>query len=383
MTALHETSATDSEHANQRPPRDGLVRLWSPGVSMRAPDASGTTSDTLFGHFAVWNRWTEIDSFFEGNFMERLAPGCMNRTFKDQRDSIRVLFQHGRDQTLGMKPLGSIKTLRSDKEGAFYEVPLFRGIPEIIMDGLREKQYGASFKFRVIRETIRSDAKVSADNPKGLDERTIDELQLFEFGPVTFPAYSEATAGLRSLTDDYILDGMAHSDPELVRMAASGVDFAGLIAHRIGLAAPRPVSFSRTGGQVEESEQTVGNENGNVDATFEVRGVNVSVATPHGVYDAEGSLVATFADEDAARAYVGTLSTVTREETEETSGETETETEASTETSTETETRESTTDDGATESTTQETSTTEETAAPGPGSTPLIGPAGYRESWRL
>lgn len=367
MTALQATSVTDSGHANTRPPRDGLVRLWSPGIEMRAPDASGTTSETLFGHFAVWNRWTEIDSFFEGNFMERLAPGCMNKTFKDQRDSIRVLFQHGRDQTLGMKPLGSIKTLRSDSDGAFYEVPLFRGIPDIIMDGLRENQYGASFKFRVIRESIRTDSKVSADNPKGLDERTIEELQLFEFGPVTFPAYAEATAGLRSLTDDFILDGMAHADPELVRMAANGVDFAGLIAHRVGLNATRPVTFNRVGGQVEESEQTVDK--------------NAS-ATPHEVYNSEGTLVASFADEDQARAYKESLSTVTREtEAEETS--TEAETEGSTETTAVTETRDAAPDAGANGATEEASTDDKENAAPGQGSTPLIGPAGYRESWRL
>jgi phage head maturation protease len=30
---------------------------------------------TVSGHFAVFNRWTEIDSLFEGQFMERFAPG--------------------------------------------------------------------------------------------------------------------------------------------------------------------------------------------------------------------------------------------------------------------------------------------------------------------
>ncbi|HMF61353.1 MAG TPA: hypothetical protein VK595_13325, partial [Vicinamibacterales bacterium] len=41
-------------------------------------------------------------------------------------------------------------------------------------------------------------------NPHGLPERTVKEAQLMEFGPVTFPAYAGATAGVRSLTDDFL-----------------------------------------------------------------------------------------------------------------------------------------------------------------------------------
>src|SRR5438034_8257350 len=36
--------------------------------SQNGSDAE-TERDTLFGHFTVWERWYEVDSFFEGNFM--------------------------------------------------------------------------------------------------------------------------------------------------------------------------------------------------------------------------------------------------------------------------------------------------------------------------
>src|SRR6476646_2996365 len=79
---------------------------------------------TLFGHFAVFNRWTEINSFFEGRFMEQIAPGAFTKTFAENREGMRCLFQHGRDPQIGMKPLGPIRELEQDEVGARYDVPL-------------------------------------------------------------------------------------------------------------------------------------------------------------------------------------------------------------------------------------------------------------------
>jgi phage head maturation protease len=42
-------------------------------------------------------------------------------------------------------------------------------------------------------------------NPRGIPERTVQEARVMEFGPVTFPAYAGATAGLRSMTDEFLL----------------------------------------------------------------------------------------------------------------------------------------------------------------------------------
>jgi HK97 family phage prohead protease len=198
-----------------RPPRDGLVRALRPGLEFRA--ANEGDKPTLFGHFAVFNRFTEIDSWFEGNFLERIAPGAFKKTFKEQRNSMRVLLQHGRDPEIGDKPIAAINVLREDTEGAYYEAELFDGLPQLVVDGLRADQYGASFRFRVVREEYNEDPGTSGDNPKGLPERTIKEMQVFEFGPVTFPAYSEASAGVRSLTDAYFFGRLASTPPEELR----------------------------------------------------------------------------------------------------------------------------------------------------------------------
>jgi HK97 family phage major capsid protein len=120
---------------------------------------------------------------------------------KNQRDNIRVLFQHGRDPQVGDKPLGPIADLREDADGAYYEVPLLdTTYNRDLIPGLQANLYGASFKFSVVQDDFDPKPKRSTHNPDALPERTIREARLFEFGPVTFPAYPGATAGVRSIT---------------------------------------------------------------------------------------------------------------------------------------------------------------------------------------
>jgi HK97 family phage prohead protease len=172
---------------------------------------------TLYGHFSVFNRWTEINSWFEGNFLERIAPGAFKKTIGENRDRIKALFQHGMDPQIGDKPLGPIADLREDDMGAYYEVPLLdTSYNRDLIPGLEAGLYGASFRFQVMREELNDQPDPSDHNPRGLPERTIKEARLHEFGPVTFPAYQGATAGVRSLTDHFVFDEIAR-DPDRFR----------------------------------------------------------------------------------------------------------------------------------------------------------------------
>jgi HK97 family phage prohead protease len=199
-----------------------LVRAAHSGLELRAVDDGGMP--TLFGHFAIFNRWTEIDSWFEGNFLERIAPGAFKKTMRENREQIKVLFQHGRDPQIGSKPLGPIEELREDETGAYYEAPLLdTDYNRELLPALEEELYGASFRFEIMREERNEKPKPSKENPQGLPERTIKELRLFEFGPVTFPAYAEATAGVRSLTDHFVFEAIA-AEPARVRELLRAAD---------------------------------------------------------------------------------------------------------------------------------------------------------------
>lgn len=163
----------------------------------------GTGPPVLSGHFAVFDQWARIDSVREGTFMERVAPGAFARTFSEDRDRIRVLFQHGKDPGLGDRPLGPLEVLREDARGGYYEVPLLPGIPELVLEGLRAGLYGASFRFQVTGEDFDPRPRRSAFNPDAIPERTIRAAKVLELGPVTWGAYAGATAGIRSMTDVY------------------------------------------------------------------------------------------------------------------------------------------------------------------------------------
>lgn len=210
-----------------KPQTENLFRGLIGGASLRDDDAddaedgatdgtASAASTTLFGNFAVFNEWTEIDSWYEGQFLEQIDRSAFRKTVKENIGGMRCQFDHGYDSYVGGAPLGPITVLRDD---AYYEVPLLdtdynRGRILPLLQGLtmagdsHGSLLGASFRFRVIADFWNMEPGVSTHNPKGLPERTIKEARVFEFGPVVFGAYPTATAmcssGMRSLTDQYL-----------------------------------------------------------------------------------------------------------------------------------------------------------------------------------
>ena len=198
-------------------PDGPLFRGLTEAPELRAASEGGD-STVMEGHFAIFDEWTEIHSWYEGDFLERLSPGAFVKTIKENRSAMVSQFDHGYDMNIGDAPLGPIADLREDDEGVFYSVPLLdtdynrdRVLPLLqgrTMDGtMHGSLLGASFRFRAIKDEWNDEPGRSDANPDGLPERTIKEVRLYEFGPVVFPAYAGATAGVRSmrgLTDHYL-----------------------------------------------------------------------------------------------------------------------------------------------------------------------------------
>jgi hypothetical protein len=227
--------------------RDNLVRVLAPGDYELREEGDGPP--LLFGHFTPTGEWAEIESEREGHFLERSVAGAFDESF--ERSKPKVTFQHGRDPSMGDQILGIPSVLRSD---AYAEVPLFDGIPPLVMSGLRNKAYGMSYRFSVDDQDVVRKPSKSDYNPGGLPERTITKASVFEFGPVTYPAFVGAKAAVRSLTDWYQpqtfedeLSMLAREHPRdlaaQIEKALKGVAQTGSAAEHVEPPPPTPPRF--------------------------------------------------------------------------------------------------------------------------------------------
>lgn len=185
--------------------------------SVRAKDAAEPGQmPTLEVRFSAFDKWYEINSWIEGNFLERTEPGAFAKTIAESRSQIKSLFDHGFDPSIGNKVLGEVVSLREEPDSPVGDVALFdTSYNRDLLPGLKAGVYGSSMRMRVIKDEWNDAPGPSEHNPKGIPERTIKEVRLFEFGPVTFPANPESTASVRSMTDDFYA-AMRARDPEKV-----------------------------------------------------------------------------------------------------------------------------------------------------------------------
>lgn len=179
---------------------------------MAAPDDGRL--GTLLVDFSRFNTWYEIDSFWEGRFLEQVARGSFKRTIANNGDQVKTLFNHGFDMFINDKILGVAEVLEERSTSPHMEVPLLdTSYNRDLEPGLRAGGYGSSFMFEVLGERWDREPDKSDANPDGLPERTITEVRLFEAGPVTWPANPDATAGLRSSSGtDWLIEQLRLRD---------------------------------------------------------------------------------------------------------------------------------------------------------------------------
>jgi phage head maturation protease len=166
--------------------------------------------------FALFNRWTEIDSPFEGHYMERVAPGAFRKSVKENLAGIRAVLSHGKDISLGETVLGTVDSIDEEPDAAVSRVSLFRSVPRLLLDGLRAGVYGASFRGTPIKNHIEYRPNRSEHNPDGLPEVTRQEVRLKDIGPTPFAQYTETTAIVRCDTDEVVLRNLLEQT-EIVR----------------------------------------------------------------------------------------------------------------------------------------------------------------------
>lgn len=181
------------------------------GMLYRADEAEGDGDlGDLFVRFSPFNTWYEVNSYWEGRFLEQTTPGAFKKTAREAKRSdgfysTKVLFNHGMDFNIGDKLL-TLPSRFEEVETDGYHGPEIEGklfdtsYNRDLLPGLRSQAYGSSFMFEVVREEWNNEPESSDHNPEGLPERTVREVRTFEAGPVTWPASPTASAGMRSIS---------------------------------------------------------------------------------------------------------------------------------------------------------------------------------------
>lgn len=159
------------------------------GIHLRS---GGVT--TIRGYTAVFHSAVIKGSeykLYEGA-VERIRRGAFDRALKEQHD-VRCLFNHNPDNLLGRTSNGTC-TLSVDPIGLQYVCQIDHNDPDhlrVISKIERGDLTGSSFAFK---PTKVSWSKAS----DGTEIRWIEDVQMYDCGPVTFPAYEAATSFVRN-----------------------------------------------------------------------------------------------------------------------------------------------------------------------------------------
>lgn len=216
------TIAPEQQQRVETPPREGL-RRQSPFHIRAAAEGESGDGLTLDGYAAVFNRETVIDSW-EGRFKERIAPGAMKKSFRENPP--RVQFDHGHHPLIGSIPIGSLESVREEvdpvlaPEGGAHIIARLHDnwLVQPVRDAIASESIdGMSFRFSVVQDEWREPDGKKVTDPEKLrdllrrswmeeledDElllRTLKELRVPELGPVVWPAYGDTSVGVRSQT---------------------------------------------------------------------------------------------------------------------------------------------------------------------------------------
>lgn len=132
-----------------------------------------------------------------GRAVERILPGAFDGVLS-RPDDVRGLFNHDANMVLGRTKAGTMR-VSVDSVGLRYEIDLpdtatARDVAASIQRGDVD---GSSFAF-VVRNAGQRWTMTTDEAGRANDIRELTDLEVFDSGPVVFPAYESTTAGMRA-----------------------------------------------------------------------------------------------------------------------------------------------------------------------------------------
>lgn len=154
--------------------------------------ADGTKE--LVGLGAVFYDGTEATEYrLWGNVKERIMPGAFDRAIEEKHD-VRGLVNHNPNNLLGRTAAGTM-AIEKTTEGLAYriELPDTQVARDTAISVDRGDLSGSSFSFSITSETWRQEGD--------WEIRELNDLDMYDTGPVTYPAYEGTSVGVRDAGD--------------------------------------------------------------------------------------------------------------------------------------------------------------------------------------
>lgn len=169
-------------------------RRMTPAGEIRIEERAGG-GKLVTGYAAVFYRDGEAGSEYRlgTDIVERIAPTAFSRALSEKHDA-RALFNHDPNMLLGRAGAGTLR-LSVDQRGLKYEIDLpdTQAGKDVATSIARRDLAGSSFSF-----SVKGKEGQRFEKGKEHDIRHITDVDLYDVGPVTYPAYESTTTGLRS-----------------------------------------------------------------------------------------------------------------------------------------------------------------------------------------
>lgn len=154
------------------------------------------------GHAAVFNSRTAIGNPLTYGWYEEVAPGAFSKTI--QEGDQRFLINHDPQWLVARVSAGDLR-LAEDQVGLSVDSDLdadLSYVRDLAVNLEKRRLTGMSFGFRVIKDDWDTETVETSDGQSvQVEVRIIREVQLIEVSAVTFPAYEDTDAGLRSVCE--------------------------------------------------------------------------------------------------------------------------------------------------------------------------------------
>lgn len=168
--------------------------LNNEAAAVHVEERDGHTA-VITGHAAVFFRKGDKGTEFElwEGMVERIMLGAFDEALRGE-DDVAALFNHDVSNLLGRRSAGTLK-LSVDKRGLKYEIeaPDTQIGRDVVTSVRRGDLSGSSFAF------VPTDTRIILGGKGKPHVREINGVQLFDVGPVTYPAYPSTDTGVRGL----------------------------------------------------------------------------------------------------------------------------------------------------------------------------------------